>query len=453
MKKNNIPKNSEDLRKQAEERMKSAPDLVDDTWREATNSLIHELRVHQIELEMQNEELRRVHDDLEISRSRYADLYDFAPVGYLTLNKHGQIENLNLTAARQLGVERGNLIKQHLQNFVFRPDKKLFLSHLSTILGSRERHIAEVRLSPKGGGQFYARFESIYMEGEDGVGLCWMNMSDITQQKKAEHVLQKAHDKRAIELVKAHGELDLGRAELAHIDRVAIMAEIAASMAHELSQPLTGSLTNAQAVRHLLSMENPDLEEVRSALDDVIADNRRASSVIQNVRSFLRKQVPDQLAIDINTIVREAVKLLASEALQREIPIEVHLDPGLPQVMGNSVQLQQVLLNLILNGLDAMAAYAAPGLRKITIRTSRDNAGNIKLEVSDTGHGVAPETMSRIFESFFTTKPEGLGMGLAICRRIVERHKGRITVRSSPGNGATFVVCLPEKQLDDELMK
>jgi len=186
MKNNSSPKGPEDLRKRAEESLKSEPDRLDDIRLDEANSLIHELRVHQIELEMQNEELRRVQNDLEVSRSRYADLYDFAPVGYLTLNKHGQIVDLNLTAAKQLGIERGRLVNKHFQFFVFQPDKKEFLSHLNLIFDKRERQIAEVRLSRKDGEQFYAQLESIYMEGEDGAGLCRTNMSDVTLRKRAE---------------------------------------------------------------------------------------------------------------------------------------------------------------------------------------------------------------------------------------------------------------------------
>ena len=186
MKNNSSPKGPEDLRKRAEESLKSEPDRLDDIRLDEANSLIHELRVHQIELEMQNEELQRVQNDLEVSRSRYADLYDFTPVGYLTLNKHGQIVDLNLTAAKQLGIERGRLVNKHFQFFVFQPDKKEFLTHLNLIFDKRERQITEVRLSQKDGEQFYAQLESIYMEGEDGAGLCRTNMSDVTLRKRAE---------------------------------------------------------------------------------------------------------------------------------------------------------------------------------------------------------------------------------------------------------------------------
>ncbi len=192
MKSKRGPKGPEDLRTRAVESLKSEPVRPDDTRTEEANSLIHELRVHQIELEMQNEELRRVQNDLEISRLQYADLYDFAPVGYLTMNKHGQIVDLNLTAARQLGIERGRLINKHFQYSVFQPDKKEFFSHLNAIFDTRERQIAEVRLSQKGGEQFYARLESIYSQGEDGTGRCRTNVIDITLAKHAEEALRES---------------------------------------------------------------------------------------------------------------------------------------------------------------------------------------------------------------------------------------------------------------------
>ena len=193
-------KGAQGLRERAEESLKSEPDRLDEMSPEDSSSLIHELRVHQVELEMQNEELRRVQNDLEISRAQYADLYDFAPVGYLTLNKRGQIDNLNLTAACQLGIERGHLINTHFQHYVFQPDKKEFLSHISAVFDKRERQLAEVRLSPKSGEQFYARLESIYMEGNDGIGLCMTSMSDITLRRRAEDALQESQQKARHEL-------------------------------------------------------------------------------------------------------------------------------------------------------------------------------------------------------------------------------------------------------------
>ena len=197
MKNNGSP---QDLRKRAVKSLASEPERPDVMCLEEANSLIHELRVHQIQLEMQNEELLRVQHDLEVSRLRYSNLYDFAPVGYLTLNKQGQILELNLTAAKQLGVERGYLIKTNFQNFIFQPDKRVFLSHLKAVFDKRERQITEVRLSPKGGEQFYARIESTYMEGESGTGLCMTNMSDVTLRKQAEEALRESQQMSSLVL-------------------------------------------------------------------------------------------------------------------------------------------------------------------------------------------------------------------------------------------------------------
>jgi PAS domain S-box-containing protein len=173
-----------DLRHEAEKKLAHLEKISSGGDAEDIQKLVHELQVHQIELEMQNEELRRVQNDLEISRSRYADLYDFAPVGYLTLNKHGQIVDLNLTAARQLGIERGRLVNKNFQYFVFKPDKKEFLSHLNALFDKHERQITEVRLSPRDGKQFFVRLESIYWELERDAGLCRINMSDVSLLKK-----------------------------------------------------------------------------------------------------------------------------------------------------------------------------------------------------------------------------------------------------------------------------
>ena len=196
------------LRKKAEVQLEDEACVLPPTFAaEYAKKLIHELRVHETELEMQNEELRRVQNDLEITRSRYADLYDFAPVGYLTLNKHGQIDNLNLTAAMQLGIERVHLINKHFQYFVAQPDKKDFFSHLNGIFDKRKRQITEVRLTRKGGEQFHARLESIYIEGEDGAGLCRTNMSDVTLRKRAEEEQQNTRNELRVLALKRTAEI------------------------------------------------------------------------------------------------------------------------------------------------------------------------------------------------------------------------------------------------------
>ncbi len=305
MKRNKGPKDPEDLRTRAEEILKSEPVRPGDTRLEEANSLIHELRVHQIELEMQNEELRRAQNDLEISRSRYADLYDFAPVGYLTLNKHCLIVDLNLTAARQLGIERGRLINKHFQYSVFPPDKKEFVSHLNAIFDRRERQIAEVRLSPKDGEQFYARIESIYMEGEDGAGLCRTNMSDVTLRKKAEQVLRNAHDElercvddRTCELTKANellkleiAERERGESELkVYAEKLEIsnrdLQDFAFIASHDMQEPLR----KIQTFTHLIKEKHAGTLDStgRDLFERIAKAAKRMSEMIRGLLGFSR---------------------------------------------------------------------------------------------------------------------------------------------------------------------
>ncbi len=470
------PKGPEDLRKRAEESLKSEHYRPGDTRLDEATSLIHELQVHQIELEMQNEELRRVQNDLEISRSRYADLYDFAPVGYLTLNKHGQIVDLNLTAAGQLGNERGRLINRHFQYSVFQPDKKEFLSHLNAIFDMRERQIAEVRLSPKGGEQFYARIESIYTEGEGGAGLCWTNVSDVTLRKKAEHVLQNAHDElersvgdRTSELTKANELLKLEMAERERGEReLKVYAEkleisnrdledFAFIASHDMQEPLR----KIQTFTHLIEEKHAGTLDStgRDLFERIAKAAKRMSEMIRGLLEFYR------VGKSSNPFTTTDLTLLAGEVTSDiEVLIRqsgARIDVGdLPTIEADPIQMRQLFQNIIINSLTfhgektpVIKIYAKPG--SVCREGDEHPEGKAyQVFVEDNGIGFDEKYLDRIFTLFerlhgSRSTYEGTGMGLAICRRIVERHKGCITAISSPGDGATFIVTLPEKQLKD----
>jgi two-component system sensor kinase FixL len=245
-------------------------------------------------------------------------------------------------------------------------------------------------------------------------------------------------------LARTQGEREMRRlrGELAHIGRVSAMGELTASLAHELNQPLTAILNNAFVAQSLLGAKVVDLAEVRTILTEIVADDERAAHVIQRVRLLLKKGDLEYVPLDLNEIVDEVARLVTTDTAARNMAMQIAVAPGLPQVRGDRVQLQQVLLNLVLNGLDAMQVCAT-GDRALVIRTFRHSDALVGVAVQDSGSGIAAEHADHIFEPLYTTKSEGTGMGLAIARTIVGAHGGRLTARNNADGGATFQFTLP----------
>jgi two-component system, LuxR family, sensor kinase FixL len=235
------------------------------------------------------------------------------------------------------------------------------------------------------------------------------------------------------------------RQELAHIGRVSAMGELTASLAHELNQPLTAILNNAQVAQRFLAAEVVDVAEMREILNDIVADDKRAADVIRRLRLLLKKGDLEYVSLDLNEVVTEVARLVMSDAAIRNVPMRLETAAGLPRVRGDRVQLQQVVLNLVLNGLDAMRE---PGAREggLVIRTLSDGAGLVAVAVQDAGPGIADKDADHIFNALYTTKSEGIGMGLAIVRTIVDAHGGRITAENNPDGGATFQFTLPAEK-------
>ena len=232
------------------------------------------------------------------------------------------------------------------------------------------------------------------------------------------------------------------RAELAHVARVSTMGELAASVAHELNQPLGAILANAEAADLFLNQDPPALDELRAILTDIRKDDERASEVILRMRSLLRKHELERLPLEINFVVKDVLQVISGDAALRKVAINADLAPVLPKILGDRVHLQQVLINLILNGMDAMAGQPRER-RRLSVRT-RSVANNlVELAVIDLGHGIEPDKLPRVFEPFFSTKPNGMGMGLSISRTIIEAHHGKILAENNASGGATFRVTLP----------
>jgi PAS domain S-box-containing protein len=246
----------------------------------------------------------------------------------------------------------------------------------------------------------------------------------------------------------AEAELHEAQAKLAHVTRVTALGELAASIAHEVNQPLAAVVTNAAACLRWLDRDPPNLTEARGTVQSIINDGNRAGEVIQRVRSLVNKTADQKAPLHINEVVNEVISLLQHELLSHAVSLRLELSPALGLVLADRIQLQQVILNLVINAVEAMQPIADRP-RELVIRTRQDDAHQILVTVRDCGVGLAAGNADRLFEAFFTTKSSGMGMGLSICRSIVEAHGGRLSASGNVGPGATFQFTLPLHQEDD----
>jgi C4-dicarboxylate-specific signal transduction histidine kinase len=254
-------------------------------------------------------------------------------------------------------------------------------------------------------------------------------VTDVTATKRAEEKLQKA------------------QAELAHVTRVTMLGELTASIAHEVNQPLAAVIANADACLRWLDRETPDVAAARRSAEWVISDGNRASDVIRQVRALANKTDIEKVPLDINDIVRDVIALVQRELTSHRVSLRTELAPLLPVILGDRVQLQQVIINLMMNGIEAMLPVTHRA-RELVIRSGQDETRRVLLSVTDCGVGISAENASRLFNAFFTTKSSGLGMGLSICRSIVEAHGGRLSATGNEGAGATVQFVLPLHQED-----
>ncbi|WGS45517.1 ATP-binding protein [Burkholderia sp. JSH-S8] len=237
-------------------------------------------------------------------------------------------------------------------------------------------------------------------------------------------------------------ELQRNRQELAHLTRISALGELAGSLAHELNQPLTAILSNAQAAQRFLEADPIDLPELRETLKDIVADNCRAGEIIRKMRALVRKGDVDLQPLDVGGVVRDVVLLVHSDAILRGIRTTLDIESELPVVRGDRVQLQQVVLNLLLNGFDAV--HDGPAVdRVVTTRVWAEPDGAVRICVCDRGHGLTVDQLDKIFKPFFTSKPHGLGLGLSISRTIIAAHGGRLWAENNAARGASFHVALP----------
>lgn len=260
---------------------------------------------------------------------------------------------------------------------------------------------------------------------DDGDGFEYIGaLLDVTDAKLSEEALHRS------------------QTELAHVTRVATLGELAASIAHEVNQPLTAVTTNGTAGLRWLSRQEPDLGEVRSAIERMVSETHRASEVIRRIRAMSRKTEPQNDTLNFREIVEESIALVERELKRNKVMLDLSYDCGVAEVRGDRVQLQQVIINLLMNGMQAMTTAKIKN-RSVFVRIQRSSTDDIVVEIRDNGPGIAPDQMPKLFDAFFTTKAEGMGMGLSICKSIIDAHGGRIWATSEPGSGAAFNLSLP----------
>ena len=237
-------------------------------------------------------------------------------------------------------------------------------------------------------------------------------------------------------------EVERQRSEVAHLSRVTMLGELSGSLAHELNQPLTAILANAQAAERFLAQDGPDLAEVRAILGDIVEEDKRAGEVIRRLRRLLQKGEVEKQPLPLSEVVGDALELVRNDLVNRGVALTVDLPSGLPPAVGDRVQIQQVVLNLVTNACDAMEVLE-PARRRLDVRTGTDGAGRLRVSIGDCGPGLPASVVERVFEPFFTTKTHGMGLGLTVCRSIVTAHGGQLSAAPNANGGATFLFTLP----------
>jgi PAS domain S-box-containing protein len=290
-----------------------------------------------------------------------------------------------------------------------------------------------------GGGRYDTEFRLILPDG----GTRWISSHGLVEFDSNGRPVRTRGASRDITARKqSEQETQLLRQEIAQVDRISTMGQLASSLAHEINQPLGAILRNAEAAELFMQDASPDLDEIRAILADIRKDDERAGSVIDRMRRLLKRQDLDTRPLDVDDLVRDVVAFVRTDAATRHSKVEVAVRDDLPPVLGDRVHLQQVLLNLIINGLDALDEAIRED-RRVTVSALLDGAQTVEIVVSDTGNGIPADKLAHIFDPFFTTKPKGMGVGLSISRTIIEAHGGHLWAENNNGGGATFRFTLP----------
>jgi PAS domain S-box-containing protein len=357
-----------------------------------------------------------------MSEARFSNVFKFSPDAMsISFGMHGPVVDVNDRWQQLFGYQRAEVIGKTAHQL------QLYASEAADRANDGDdpdviREL-EVAMRNRDGAILNTVVSGVRIDC--GGASCFITIvRDVTAQRQRESEAQQQHE------------------QLTYLTRVVVLGELSGALAHELNQPLAAILTNAQAARRFLRREPADLHEIADILDDIVEEDKRAGEVIRRVRALFMKGDPVLQPLDINELMRDALALTNSTLIERKVPVILELGSGIGVVQGDRVQLQQVLLNLIVNACEAMSTTAARA-RRLGLLTSTDSAHEVQIAVTDTGPGIAPDAIGKVFDSFFTTKAYGLGFGLSITRAIIEKHGGRIEATNRPEGGAVFRITLP----------
>ena len=337
-----------------------------------------------------------------------------------------RLRNANATAIKMFGTADFESFARALPSFTPHEMEPVIAAMLAAIAAGERYYEAEMVMTTMDGRRIDVLTTLALPADRPEMDLALVTIMDVTARRDAERRL---------------GET---RSQLAHINRVATMGELTASIAHEVNQPLAAIVTNGQAGLRWLTRAQPDIAESQKALTRIVADAERASDVIKHLRSLSMRGTPEAVPVDVNRMIGEALELVEPELRSRQAMVRFEPASGLPSISGDPVQLQQVIINLVMNSAQAMTAAASPE-RIIAIATRRDGSA-VRITVEDTGPGLPHGDSERLFEAFYTTRSDGVGMGLSICRTILEAHGGSISAGARSGGGARFTITLPSME-------
>jgi PAS domain S-box-containing protein len=407
---------------------------------EEARRTLHELRVHQVELEMQNEELRRAQLELDAARARYFDLYDLAPVGYCTLSEQGLILEANLTAATLLGVARGALVKQPISRFILDADEDIYYMHRKLLFDTGTPQVFELRIKRADAAPFWVHIvAALAHDGPDGGVVFRATLSDITERRETEEALRLLDQ------------------QIQQTQKLETLGVLAGGIAHDFNNILTAVLGHAE----LALGEIPPRSPARDSILEIRIAARGAAELCRQMLAYSGNASFALERVDLSEMIEEIAHLLVT-SISKKSRLNLRLDGGLPSILADPSQIRQVVMNLIINASDALGD--GNGVITVSTHVTHHDAGNlhatewqddvpagryVALEVTDTGCGMDAQTRARIFEPFFSTKFPGRGLGLAAVQGIVRAYKGALAVESEPGKGTTFRLLLPALE-DDE---